>query len=223
MGTTDASGRYDPAPMLPRQTALAMSHHARPSGFGHRQVRRPHASRVSRAGATRPSLKAWLTAPGSLTARLREHGTVTVQVVFQGSAKLWRQECEVIRTTQGHVREVILSVNGQPAVWARSSTPSRAVKGPWRAIKGLGARPLAELLFSHRQVRREPLTHQRIQRHATQRQRMDRQWRRHPGLAGITHRPTPDWIRRSVFWHRGAPLQVQEAFAPWVTRLKTRR
>jgi chorismate--pyruvate lyase len=166
-------------------------------------------------------LRRWLSAPGSLTARLRLHGKVTVQVVSQGRGTLWRQERQVLGCAQGHVREVVLHIDGRPAVWARSSTPLRSVKGPWRAIKGLGARPLAELLFEHSQVRRDPLVAQVFPRQSPQRRHLARQWAglestgAGPGGAGMA----PTWARRSVFRHRGHPLQVLESFAPWVTHL----
>lgn len=157
-----------------------------------------------------------MSAPGSLTARLRLHGHVSVQVLEQGRRTLWPQERQVLRCRQGHVREVVLRIDGQPAVWARSSAPLTAVKGPWRAIKGLGTRPLAELLFKHSQVRRDPLVAQAFAQQSPERRHLARQWAKlGPTAAGVA----PTWARRSVFRHRGHPLQVLESFAPWVTRL----
>lgn len=199
-----AAGRYDPAPMLPRLPAVprSASAHARLRG--------------GRRGAVSPSLRLWLNAPGSLTARLRLHGQVSVQVLSQGRRTLWPQEREALRCRAGHVREVVLRINGRAAVWARSSTPLDAVKGPWRAIKGLGTRPLAELLFEHSQVQRDPLIAQALSTQSPQRRRLARQWAQ---LSPSSQGPAPTWTRRSVFWHRGHPLQVLESFAPWVTRL----
>lgn len=164
----------------------------------------------NRTGPTALSghLRHWLQAPGSLTARLRQHGPVTVQVLRQGRQTLWPQEQMALRQTQGHVREVLLLVDGRVAVWARSSTPLRAVKGPWRAIKGLGSRPLAELLFERKHVQRDALIAQHIAKTSPQCRHLQGQW-----PAG---EPVPRWARRSVFRHQGQPLQVMEAFAPWV-------
>jgi len=187
--------RYDPAPMLNR-------------------------SRASRRPARRAGLQPWLRAPGSLTARLRQHGPVSVAVLFQGHARLWPQERQALRSVTGHVREVVLRVDGCPAVWARSCTPLRAVKGPWRAIKGLGTRPLAELLFAQRQVRREPLLAERLPRHGPAWTHLARQWARLPEAGDAAGAPC--WSRRSVFRHRGHPLQVLEAFAAWVGNWPTR-
>jgi chorismate--pyruvate lyase len=220
--------RYDPAPMLTRLPAV-------PRRLSAKAV--THATRTAgRRQAVRVSLRRWLSAPGSLTARLRLHGKVTVQVLSQGRQTLWPQERAALRCQQGHVREVVLRIDGRPAVWARSSTTLRAVKGPWRAIKGLGTRPLAELLFEHSQVRRDPLVSQRFAQQAPERRHLARTWAGlllGPALHEASHTPQtapsqatpinapPAWARHSVFWHRGHPLQVLESFAPWVTILPT--
>jgi len=163
------------------------------------------------------SLQRWLTAPGSLTARLRAHGQVDVVVVFQGSARLWPIEARDLRQRNGHVREVILRIDGRPAVWARSTTPHRALRGPWKALRGLGTRPLAELLFSRRHVCREPLVSHHPRRHSLAVTHLHRQW---AGLMpGQPAHEAPNWARSSVFWRSGQPLRVLEVFAPWVTAL----
>lgn len=131
----------------------------------------------------------------------------------------------------GHVREVVLRIDERPAVWARSSVPVRAVKGPWRAIRGLGTRPLAELLFTHRAVRRGPLQALRFSPHSPASAHVARQWGRLgmaelPGTEGALTAPAgtgPHWARHSLFHHHGQPLQVLEAFAPWVASVSCRR
>lgn len=182
-----------------------------------------------------PLLRQWLSAPGSLTARLRLHGTVRVEVIEQGRRRLWPQERRALGCGVGHVREVVLRVDERPAVWARSSVPVRAVKGPWRAIRGLGTRPLAELLFTHRAVRRGPLQALRLRAHGPAGAHMARQWARLSRVSGVSGEngaktlaaegscslapsslPNPVWARHSLFHHHGQPLQVLEAFAPWV-------
>ena len=101
-----------------------------------------------------PGLQFWLQAEGSLTARLRQFGPVQVQVQRQGHMALWVPEQQDVRQRGGYVREVVLLLNGRPAVWARSVTSMAASRGPWRALQGLGTRPLAELLFAARPVAR---------------------------------------------------------------------
>lgn len=203
---------YHRAPMLPRSRASA-----RPASSTLPVGPRPLRMMPPRQ-ALPPSLARWLAAPGSLTARLRQHGQVKVQVLSQGRQRLSPQERQALGCAQGHVREVVLHLDGRAAVWARSSTPLRAVKGPWRAIKGLGTRPLAELLFEHQRVVRDALWAAPLHKGAPARQHLARQWAQLTPGAG----PTPRWARCSVFWHHGQPLQVQECFAPWVGWLPTR-
>lgn len=178
------------------------------------------AQTLSGARPVSPRLRQWLSAPGSLTARLRLLGTVRVEIIDQGRRRLWGQERRALGCSVGHVREVVLRVNERPAVWARSSVPVRAVKGPWRAIRGLGTRPLAELLFSHRIVRRGPLDALRFRRHGPQGAHVARQW---ATVAEGARDSGPVWARHSLFRHHGQPLQVLEAFAPWVSHHSCRR
>lgn len=171
------------------------------------------------AAPVSPRLRQWLTAPGSLTARLRLHGTVRVEVLDQGRRRLWPQERHALGGCVGHVREVVLRIDERPAIWARSSVPVRAVRGPWQAIRGLGTRPLAELLFSHRAVRRGPLNALKWPRHSLSHSHLARQWQRLVSTASPGRpRPggLPTWARHSLFHHHGQPLQVLEAFAPWL-------
>ena len=191
--------------MLPRSSPQTTRAHARRAKALHWPVQ-----------PVSPALRRWLKAPGSLTARLRALGTVHVEVMSQGTKRLWPAERRLLRQTSGHVREVILCVDSQPMVWARSVTTPRALKGPWKALKGLGTRPLAELLFSHARVRRGRLAQHAWQRTGPQQARARRDWQR---LARQANRPAittkpPGWARQSVFWHHGAPLRVMESFAP---------
>lgn len=190
-----------------------------------RTVPRLDRTRSARAGwpLTQRRLTAWLCAPGSLTARLRAHGQVTVRVLCQGHLPLWPQEQAAIGCRSGHVREVMLMVGGRPAVWARSATPLIATQGAWRAIKGLGTRPLAELLFTHRQVRRGPLQARRLAATSREGARVRRSWCQHTPTSLPGPCPPPEWARHSVFHHKGQPLQVLEAFSPWVGMLLTPR
>jgi len=201
--------RYDPAPMLPRSSTS-------PS---------PRSTVSSTAAPASAHLRRWLSAPGSLTARLRLHGVVTVDVLSQGHMPLLPQERQALGCQAAHVREVLLRIDGRAAVWARSVTPLSAVKGPWAAIEGLGTRPLAELLFSHRRVLRGPLQASHLQPGSPLQRRMARAWLGHGHP--LAHNPPldalPRWARHSLFWHRGQPLQVLEAFAPWMLPLPSER
>lgn len=190
------------------------------SSSGHRAALRLARSRPPRprwpVAPCDPALMAWLTAPGSLTARLMAHGPVTVKRCRQGTARFTAPERQALGASAGHVREVVLSVAGRPVVWARSATRARGLKGPWKAVRGLGTRPLAELLFSHARVLRGPLV-QHAWRHGSPEQHRARQDMAALGGSATTGRaPAIRWARASVFSHQGQPLRVMEAFLPRV-------
>ena len=173
-----------------------------------------------------PALRAWLQAPGSLTARLRRFGPVEVLVQQQGASALWPLERADLQQPCGYVREVVLLLGGRPAVWARSATSLAAIQGPWRALHGLGTRPLAELLFAQRPVQRAPLRHFALTRSGPMHQHVRRQWQALgapadlAGQGAVPPAPLPHWARSSVFWHKGHGLRVMEAFSPWVCALQ---
>jgi chorismate--pyruvate lyase len=162
-------------------------------------------------------LQHWLQAPGSLTARLRQFGPVEVRVQRQAATRLWQPEQDDLQQRCGYVREVVLLLNGRPVVWARSATPLAASKGPWRALQGLGTRPLAELLFAARPVQRAPLRTLHLPRGGAMQSHVRRQWLQLPQQT--EQEGVPRWARSSVFWHQGHPLRVMEAFSPWVCAL----
>jgi chorismate--pyruvate lyase len=173
-----------------------------------------HKRRRREAHPASPALQAWLVAPGSLTARLRAHGKVEVRVQRQGSHRLWPEERRDLRCGSGHVREVVLLLDGAPVVWARSATSHRALQGTWKALTGLGTRPLAELLFQRRHVDRQPLRVEKLTPHGRSASRLRAAWpdARHPL-----------WARSSVFRQHGQALRVMESFAPWIEQLDAHR
>lgn len=160
-------------------------------------------------------LRRWLRAPGSLSRRLAAMGErFEVQTLRQGCARLHRHERERLgphRPGRTWVREVLLRVDGEPLVWARSIAPRASLAGPWRALLGLGTRPLADLLFKEPRVTRTPLRDEHLRRGSPLRRRLDRHWAKASGHVA-PHNMV--WARSSVFRKRGAPLQVMEAFAP---------
>jgi chorismate--pyruvate lyase len=219
-----------PQPSPRTRRATARDRFAPPGRTGHAG----HTGRTNPSGSElRPrrhdqrAARRWLEATGSLTARLRGLGPVTVEKLRQGHQALRPSERRLLGIPHGHVREVLLRVDGQPAVWARSVTPVGATRGAWRALRGLGNRPLAELLFADRSVHRAPLCARRLDRHAPGMAAMHRQWAKALIAAGLAPpmpsadsagHAAPTWMRWSVFHRRGQPLLVQEAFAPWVLK-----
>lgn len=169
--------------------------------------------------ASRDSLRAWLYAPGSLSQRLALLGErFEVELLSQRTAPLRRQELLTLglpRRGCTVVREVILRVDGEPLVWARSALHQSALAGPWRALKGLGVRPLAHLLYTDRRVQRSELQPRRLTRYGHTRRQVQRQWLAATGTAASAQML---WSRNSVFSRCGAQLRVMELFAPQMSR-----
>lgn len=168
----------------------------------------------------RGPVRRWLGATGSLSARLARAGqNFSVQVLDQGRQKLCLEEARALglRGLQpGYVREVVLRVDGVAVVFARSVTAHAQSLGPWRSIRGLGTRPLADVLFKRSGIARAPLEFARLKPASALRRDVARAWRYATGET-LAARALP--ARRSVFLRRGAPLLVMEVFAadqvPW--------
>ncbi|WP_119153825.1 chorismate--pyruvate lyase family protein [Caldimonas tepidiphila] len=171
----------------------------------------------SRPALPRP-LRDWLRGEGSLTARLRAGAErLEVRRSFEGTS--WPTADELValglrRRFRAHVREVQLWRDDQLLVAARSVLCARHARGVWRAVRGLGERPLAELLFGRRPVPRAPLEFARLHRGMPCLRRLRRAWPER--LRGDVRRA---WARRSVFRRRGAPLLLTECFLPALGRL----
>lgn len=165
-------------------------------------------------------LRHWVGASGSLSARLASAGEqYRVQVLQQGRQRLRWDEAQALglaRPQPGYVREVLLRVDGAAVVFARSVTPYGASLGAWRSVRGLGSRPLADVLFKRRGIARTPLEFARIASIGPLQRHVARAWLQGTGAA-LAVRTLP--TRRSVFVRRGAPLLVMEVFAdgqtPW--------
>lgn len=160
-------------------------------------------------------------APGSLSARLAQAGAqFEVQVLRQGRLPLRCDEALALGLSggrSGYVREVLLWVDQAPMVFARSVIDHAHSLGPWRSLRGLGNRPLADVLFGAvNGIVRSPLQFaglrptSPLQRHI--RQVLQTTTGRHTALRSMP-------ARRSVFHRQGAGLLVMEVFAdptqPW--------
>ncbi|MFN4116825.1 MAG: chorismate--pyruvate lyase family protein [Inhella sp.] len=169
--------------------------------------------------AERLSLRAWLRAPGSLSQRLARHGRFEVELLRQTTAKLRAPERRQLgqpRRGCTLVREVLLRVDGRPLVWARSSLHKSGLAGPWKALKGLGTKPLATLLYADPRVSRSLLQPRRLAVRGATRRQMERQWQQATGESAPR---AMLWSRHSVFHRQGALLRVMELFHPEVARL----
>jgi chorismate--pyruvate lyase len=155
----------------------------------------------------------WLAFRGSLTWRILQHcRRFEVKVVSERLRFPNEDEYRAIGRPAhklAFVREVLLYADGRPVVMAHSIISQRDLRGVWRSVAGLGTRPLAQVLFADRTVRREPFEFARIEP-------------RHPlgvragELTGI--RKEALHARRSLFRLHGRPLMVTEVFLPALLR-----
>ncbi len=162
----------------------------------------------------RGGLRRWLQAAGSLSARLAATGqSFSVQVLDQGRQALSTDEAQALGAAHqrtGYVREVVLRVDGVPMVFARSVTMHANSLGVWRSVRGLGTRPLADVLFRRGGIRRAPLAFAKLPRSSRLQRHIENSWMTATGAARA-HAPLV--ARRSVFVRRGAALLVMEVFA----------
>lgn len=159
-------------------------------------------------------LRRWLTDRGSLTARIKAHfPAFNLKRLGQSLKVPYRDERRHMDFRPGElavVREVLLKSGDTPLVFAHSIVARRDVRGVWRGLSRLGARPLAEMLFHDPTVARLPMEYHRIDaRHPL--------FRRAHTVAPFTAKSL--WARRSVFVKHGRPLLVTEVFLPAVTKV----
>ena len=117
-------------------------------------------------GATAAPMTAWLTAPGSLTARLVAHSNAfRVQRLHQHTALCLADEAAAIGMARpGRVleREVLLRCDGVAVVFAHTVVPLSDSATDWPLFGGLGERSLGSTLFYDPLVRRGALEFARL-------------------------------------------------------------
>jgi chorismate--pyruvate lyase len=159
-------------------------------------------------------LKRWLLDRGSLTRRIQLRcATFRLNMLSQRLARAGRDEYAVLGARAGArcvVREVSLDCAENALVFAHSAVAPRALRGAWRMLSALGARPLGAALFADPRVTRYPLRFRQLSR-------ADALYRRACGL--LEGAPRTLWARRSLFVLRGTPLLVTEVFLPAILAL----
>nr|WP_276807752.1 chorismate lyase [Castellaniella defragrans] len=153
--------------------------------------------------------QAWLRRPGALTAGLRRLGEVRLAVRREAVEALtpgWAAEAGLPAGAPVWWREILMTIDGVPAVQACSFTPLRASLGVWQAMRGLGQRPLADILYRDPRIARSGFRFGRLRV-----RRADGTWTGAATGAAIL-------ARHSVFVRLGQPLLVAEYFLPsfWV-------
>ncbi len=157
-----------------------------------------------------PALRAWLTEPRSLTRRMRRRcaGGFSVRLLALYRQRPGESERRLLGSRHGQlalVREVALACAGHPLVYARTVIPLPTLRGPYRRLRRLGNRPLADVLFTARGVRRDAMEFALVLPGQDLHQR---------AAAVLEGGEDGLWARRSRFLLRRRPLLVTEVFAP---------
>jgi chorismate--pyruvate lyase len=162
------------------------------------------------------ALRAWLSAGGSLTARLVDHSAhFRVQRLHQRSALCLPDEAPAIglpRVEHVWEREVLLRCDGKPVVFAHTVVPLSATASDWPLFKALGERSLGTTLFRDPLVTRGELEFARLKAgHPLYR-------RARAALDGDAA-PGVLYARRCLYRRRRGTLLVTEVFLPEVLKL----
>jgi chorismate lyase len=163
--------------------------------------------------------RAWLLDDGSLTGRLisSNRGQFAVRRLHQRWDRPRPSERLVLGMRQGEqalVREVVLTIDAQPVVFARSLFPASSLTGPLRHLRHLRNRPLGAILFRFPSMHRSPFELARLAGD-------------HSYLPPFLRQEAPAWGRRSCFEVAGRRLLVSEVFltgfTPWRALLPVHR
>ncbi len=164
-----------------------------------------------------PDVAAWLTAPGSLTARLIAHSSAfRVQRLHQHTALCLADEARAIGMHRpGRVleREVLLRCDGEPVVFAHTVVPLSDSASDWPLFGGLGERSLGSTLFYDPRVSRGELEFARL--------RAGHPLLRRAALAlpGLPQQALY-YARRCLYRRHHGTLLVTEVFLPAVLDLR---
>lgn len=159
-------------------------------------------------------LHAWLSDPGSLTARILKRCThFQVTVLREAHAHPHPEEyglLGLVHQRHAWIREVLLSADNVPVVFAHSVLCPKDLTGAWHMARAIGSRPLGAALFRDPGISRGPLSCTRIPAaHPL-----------HRAASAAVNETLPTlWARRSRFCRKGKPLLVSEVFLPGIAAL----
>lgn len=163
---------------------------------------------TSHLPATLASLPAfWLNKPGALTASLRQLGQLSLAVQSESATTLHTEESWMLDQPDAWVREIVMSLDQQPMVCARSFCTLAASTAEWSSIKNLGNKPLADILYNDPEVSRSSFCYHFNSEHDTA---------LGPLAAHSFHTTAlqPLYARCSRFMRHGQALIVIECFHP---------
>lgn len=148
----------------------------------------------------------WLITQDSLTAKLHCMGTLTVEVLEDAwgiPTARERKRLKLGPRDAARIRTVLLKVDGEAVIYARSIIPAKSLKGHWRQVKHLQNKPLGGYLFQHRELKRSDIEVTQLPKHM------------------FPNQPKSLWARRSVFHQFGPGILVNEAFFDEIHQLKS--
>jgi len=161
-------------------------------------------------------LAAWLRDTGSLTRRVQCvcGSGFQVRLLHQGWGSPLYSEGRLLcmrRAETAVIREVLLLCDKLPWVFARTLIPIHSLRGGARRLTRLGERPLGEVLFAHRGLRRGVVEVARL---------LPRHRLFVSAVSGLEQVPAELWGRRTLFYFAGKPLLVNEIFLPALPQAK---
>lgn len=143
----------------------------------------------------------------SLTAALRDHSgdRLSLAVVRQDSGDLRKLQTGELNSARGVVREVVLSGDGVPWVFAQTLIPLATISAhPW--LVKMGEKPLGDALFHHEGVERSELSFATLGPPTALHER---------ALAlALVQGDQSLWARRSYFYLGEQRLLITEVFLP---------
>lgn len=152
--------------------------------------------------------KYWLSRPGALTSGLRKVGEFSIKVLNEYLTYVKEDEAYPLNLAINQrvwVREILMSINGQMAVYARSITELNASRANWQGIRVLNNRPLADILYN------DPA----ISRSSFESTKLNAQLSLHRSLTEYPELPHGEFLaRRSTFFQNNEGLTVNEVFLP---------
>jgi chorismate lyase len=161
----------------------------------------------------------WLLDDSSLTGRLvaLHAGTFSVRRLYQGWEVPLPSEQRLLQVParqRALVREVVLQLDAQPVVFARSVFPISSLSGELSHLRRLQNRSLGAILFRFPGMQRSPFELAQLSGSSAY-------------LAPWVSQEAPAWARRSCFNISGKRLLVSEVFlqgfTPWDSSLPVHR
>ena len=164
-----------------------------------------------RAGDARHEVMDWLFDAGSLTKRLKQASAGRFKVRVLGQQRRRPMRCErrllgLEDRAQVLIRQVQLLCDGEVVVVARTVLPEPILASRYRYLARLGGKPLGEVLFRDRTMRRSAVQVASVR----------------PAQFSV-QADSQAWGRRSLFYLGGLPLLVAEVFVPPLPQLAQHR